>query len=89
MTKRSPKEPKNPRAAERARDESEPGAHSGAESTARDRSIKGTASSTEGYRTKGGTGHGDALEGVREQPSGKDERRQGRRRGGRKADDDR
>ncbi|MEU3878207.1 hypothetical protein [Streptomyces sp. NPDC029704] len=51
---------------ERARDEQEPGAHSGGESRARERSVPGTASAREGYQTKGGTAHGEALEGVQD-----------------------
>ncbi|MEV4437152.1 hypothetical protein [Streptomyces sp. NPDC049585] len=51
---------------ERARDEQEPGAHSGKESRARERSVPGTASAREGYQTKGGTARGEALEGVQD-----------------------
>ncbi|MFI9580691.1 hypothetical protein ACIHCQ_02345 [Streptomyces sp. NPDC052236] len=50
----------------RARDEDEPGAHSGSESQARDRVIPGTASAREGYQ-KGGTGDGEPLAGVEKQ----------------------
>ncbi|GAA0445311.1 hypothetical protein ACFQ2B_01330 [Streptomyces stramineus] len=52
---------------ERARDEREPGAHSGQESQARERTVPGTASAAEGYRTEGGTAHDEPLEGVRAQ----------------------
>ncbi|MFF4984262.1 hypothetical protein ACFY3O_29990 [Streptomyces sp. NPDC001046] len=47
---------------DRARDPEEPGSHSGAES--QDRSIPGTASNREGYRTDQGTTAGKPLEGV-------------------------
>ncbi|GHD51240.1 hypothetical protein [Streptomyces galbus] len=53
----------------RARDPEEPGAHSGAESQARDRSVPGTASSKEGYQPDHGTTAGRPLEGV-EVPEG-------------------
>ncbi|MFF0886826.1 hypothetical protein [Streptomyces sp. NPDC003456] len=49
---------------DRARDPEEPGSHSGAESQAQDRSIPGTASNREGYRTDQGTTAGKPLEGV-------------------------
>ncbi|GAA3506164.1 hypothetical protein GCM10019016_132790 [Streptomyces prasinosporus] len=49
---------------DRARGHEEPGAHSGAESQARERSVPGTASAREGYRTKEGTTAGKPLEGV-------------------------
>ncbi|NVK81806.1 hypothetical protein [Streptomyces morookaense] len=42
-----------------------PGARSGRESQARERSVPGTASAQEGYRTEGGTARDQALEGVR------------------------
>jgi hypothetical protein len=64
MQERPPRTP----AEERALSEEEPGAHSGAESPAQDRAIPGTVSSREGYRTEGGTAHGDALEGVEKRP---------------------
>ncbi|MFI5688021.1 hypothetical protein [Streptomyces sp. NPDC051636] len=48
----------------RARDQDEPGAHSGAESQARERTIPGTASAKEGYQTERGTTAGKPLEGV-------------------------
>ncbi|QLE75669.1 hypothetical protein FGW37_32395 [Streptomyces rectiverticillatus] len=47
------------------RDQRGPGAHSGQESQARERSVPGTASAREGYQTEGGTAHDEALEGVR------------------------
>ncbi|MGK5543911.1 hypothetical protein ACSNOH_04105 [Streptomyces sp. URMC 127] len=58
---------------ERARDEGEPGAHSGQESRARERTVPGTASAREGYPSRGGTAHDEALEGVRarEEEAGK------------------
>ncbi|MEG8275375.1 hypothetical protein [Streptomyces sp. AHA2] len=49
---------------DRARDPEEPGSHSGAESQAQERSIPGTASNREGYRTEQGTTAGKPLEGV-------------------------
>ncbi|MEU2514653.1 hypothetical protein [Streptomyces syringium] len=61
MTRHQPKH--TPR--ERARDEQEPGAHSGQESRPRERSVPGTASTREGYPTPGGTAHDEPLEGVR------------------------
>src|SRR5215203_4957501 len=52
----------------RARNEEEPGSHSGAESQPRDRIVPGTASAKEGYQTYGdgeaGTGSGEPLAGV-------------------------
>jgi hypothetical protein len=48
----------------RARGDEEPGAHSGGESEARERIVPGTASAAEGYRTLGGTLHGEPLAGV-------------------------
>jgi hypothetical protein len=48
----------------RARGDEEPGAHSGGESEARERVVPGTASAAEGYRTQGGTLHGEPLAGV-------------------------
>ncbi|GAB2746357.1 hypothetical protein [Streptomyces bullii] len=48
----------------RARSEQEPGAHSGAESQARERTIPGTASTKEGYQPTRGTVAGKPLEGV-------------------------
>ncbi|GHB66386.1 hypothetical protein GCM10010377_66670 [Streptomyces viridiviolaceus] len=48
----------------RARDEDEPGAHSGAESQARQRTVPGTASAEEGYQPDRGTTAGEPLEGV-------------------------
>ncbi|GAA2452720.1 hypothetical protein [Streptomyces glaucus] len=48
----------------RARDEDEPGAHSGSESQARERTVPGTASAKEGYQTGRGTTAGKPLEGV-------------------------
>ncbi|MGK5728555.1 hypothetical protein [Streptomyces sp. URMC 124] len=50
---------------ETPRDRRGPGAHSGQESQARERSVPGTASAREGYQTEGGTAHDEALEGVR------------------------
>lgn len=62
------KEPRpSDRAQERARSQEEPGAHSGAESQARGRTVRGTASAREGYQAEGGTAHGEALEGVERQ----------------------
>ncbi|MEU6865615.1 hypothetical protein ABZ924_20530 [Streptomyces sp. NPDC046876] len=48
----------------RARDEGEPGAHSGSESQAHERTVPGTASAREGYH-RAGTGSGEPLKGVR------------------------
>ncbi|MEV7814022.1 hypothetical protein AB0P05_25345 [Streptomyces flaveolus] len=48
----------------RARDEEEPGAHSGSESQARDRTIPGTASAKEGYQPEEGTAADEPLRGV-------------------------
>ncbi|MGJ5756368.1 hypothetical protein FB563_7124 [Streptomyces puniciscabiei] len=48
---------------DRARSD-EPGAHSGAESQARERSVPGTASAEEGYLPEHGTTAGNPLEGV-------------------------
>ncbi|MFE9676901.1 hypothetical protein ACFYO5_22575 [Streptomyces sp. NPDC006259] len=48
----------------RARSDEEPGAHSGGESQARDRVVRGTASAAEGYSTQGGTAQGDPPAGV-------------------------
>ncbi|MFI9310736.1 hypothetical protein [Streptomyces triculaminicus] len=62
---------------ERARSDEEPGAHSGGESRARERSIPGTASAREGYQNEGGTVRGEALEGVR----ARDEDTEGKRPG--------
>jgi hypothetical protein len=42
----------------------EPGAHSGAESQARERTVPGTATADEGYRPQRGTSAGEPLEGV-------------------------
>ncbi|MGR6968706.1 hypothetical protein ACU639_03700 [Streptomyces cynarae] len=65
----------------RGRDPGEPGAHSGAESQAQERTVPGTASAEEGYRTERGTTAGKPLEGVekderarREPDTGTDER---------------
>lgn len=49
---------------DRARSHDEPGAHSGAESQARERSVPGTASAKEGYQPERGTTAGKPLEGV-------------------------
>ncbi|MBT2384545.1 hypothetical protein [Streptomyces sp. ISL-11] len=57
-----------PKPYKRARDEKEPGAHSGKESQARERTVPGTASAREGYQNEGGTARGEALEGVGERP---------------------
>ncbi|MEU7083441.1 hypothetical protein [Streptomyces achromogenes] len=48
----------------RARDEKEPGAHSGAESQAHERTVPGTASAKEGYQPDTGTTAGEPLRGV-------------------------
>jgi hypothetical protein len=48
----------------RARNDEEPGAHSGAESQAQERTIRGTASAKEGYQPDRGTVAGKPLEGV-------------------------
>ncbi|MFF8905453.1 hypothetical protein [Streptomyces olivaceoviridis] len=60
----------------RARDEEEPGAHSGSESQARDRTVPGTAGTKEGYQPEEGTAAGEPLRGVRAEERPK-ERRQG------------
>ena len=64
---------------DRARSADEPGAHSGAESQAQERSVPGTASAEEGYQPERGTAAGKALEGVesekrsrRRKPAGED-----------------
>ncbi len=49
---------------DRARDPRGPGAHSGAESPAQERSVPGTASAQEGYQPERGTTAGKPLEGV-------------------------
>ncbi|MEW2514068.1 hypothetical protein [Streptomyces sp. NPDC046870] len=49
----------------RARDQEEPGAHSGSESQARDRTIPGTAGAKEAYQPDEGTAAGEPLRGVR------------------------
>jgi hypothetical protein len=49
---------------DRARSHDEPGAHSGAESQAQERSVPGTASAKEGYEREHGTTAGKPLEGV-------------------------
>ncbi|NEY36262.1 hypothetical protein GTU99_29590 [Streptomyces sp. PRKS01-65] len=72
----------------RARDENEPGAHSGSESQARDRTVPGTASAKEGYQTEHGTTAGNPLEGIESResdavrPEGADDERGNRERGG-------
>lgn len=48
----------------RARSDEEPGAHSGAEKQAQERSVPGTGSAKEGYQTGRGTTAGKPLEGV-------------------------
>ncbi|GGL64394.1 hypothetical protein GCM10010129_05060 [Streptomyces fumigatiscleroticus] len=48
----------------RARDPEEPGAHSGLESRARERTVPGTASAKEGYQPDRGTVAGNPLEGI-------------------------
>lgn len=63
---RQPEKP-GPRSRARAHGEEEPGSHAGAEETARDRTIPGTASAREGYETEGGTAHGNPLEDVEKQ----------------------
>jgi hypothetical protein len=63
MSEQTPEEPRTDPFA-RARDDEEPGAHSGGESQARDRVVPGTASAREGYETQGGTAHGETLTGV-------------------------
>lgn len=54
---------------DRARDLEEPGAHSGGESQAQERSVPGTASAREGYQPDRGTVAGDPLEGVEAEES--------------------
>jgi hypothetical protein len=49
---------------DRARSQSEPGAHSGSEHQAQKRSVPGTASAREGYQPERGTTAGKPLEGV-------------------------
>lgn len=63
MNEREARDPR-PGGYRRAKDEQEPGAHSGAESQARDRVVPGTASAREGYQSQGGTAHGEPLSGV-------------------------
>ncbi|CAL9598059.1 hypothetical protein SUDANB58_05376 [Streptomyces sp. enrichment culture] len=68
----------------RARDSDEPGAHSGSESQARERTVPGTASAKEGYQTEHGTTAGNPLEGIETRepeavrPDGADEGRETR-----------
>ncbi|MFD3536824.1 hypothetical protein [Streptomyces sp. NPDC058664] len=62
MTERTPDAARQ-NAYERARGSEEPGAHSGAESRARERVVPGTASAREGYH-RAGTGSGEPLDGV-------------------------
>ncbi|MFH8800886.1 hypothetical protein ACH4F6_14990 [Streptomyces sp. NPDC017936] len=52
---------------DRARDATEPGAHSGSEHQAQQRSVPGTASAEEGYQPERGTVAGKPLEGVEAQ----------------------
>ncbi|MCG0068284.1 hypothetical protein L0F81_34335 [Streptomyces tricolor] len=67
----------------RARGDEEPGAHSGGESQARERSVPGTASAKEGYQPEDGTVAGEPLRGVgREEREKEREQEQGDRRGG-------
>ncbi|QTE02930.1 hypothetical protein [Streptomyces cyanogenus] len=61
----------------RARDDEEPGAHSGGESQARERTIPGTASAKEGYQPESGTVAGEPLRGVRAEEQQEEESRQG------------
>ncbi|MEV5884187.1 hypothetical protein AB0L74_15895 [Streptomyces sp. NPDC052020] len=71
----------------RARDQDEPGAHSGSESQARERTVRGTASAKEGYQTEHGTTAGNPLEGIESRepeavrPEGADDEREKRERG--------
>ncbi|MEU7135977.1 hypothetical protein [Streptomyces sp. NPDC046261] len=67
---------------ERARSDEEPGAHSGKESRARERSIPGTASAREGYQNEGGTARGDALGGVQGRSRDTEDKRPGKGRTG-------
>ncbi|MEU3522737.1 hypothetical protein AB0E62_02475 [Streptomyces sp. NPDC038707] len=62
----------------RARDEKEPGAHSGSESQAHERTVRGTSSAKEGYQPDSGTTAGEPLRGV----EAEDRRRDDRPRGG-------
>ncbi|MEU3416408.1 MULTISPECIES: hypothetical protein [unclassified Streptomyces] len=48
----------------RARDDEEPGAHSGGESRARERTVPGTSGAKEGYQPDSGTTAGEPLRGV-------------------------
>ncbi|MDL5199247.1 hypothetical protein [Streptomyces sp. ALI-76-A] len=59
---------------DRARSADEPGAHSGAERQAQERSIPGTASAKEGYQTDQGTVAGKPLEGVEKEDRAENER---------------
>jgi hypothetical protein len=59
----------------RARGDEEPGAHSGGESRARERSIPGTASAKEGYQPERGTAAGKPLRGVGEEEPEEENRR--------------
>lgn len=71
MARQTPEE-RGSEAAERARTDQGPesgpdrgpGAHSGAEQQPHDRAVPGTASSREGYQTRGGTAHDEPLAGV-------------------------
>ncbi|CAM5315311.1 hypothetical protein [Streptomyces avidinii] len=62
MTEHTP-DAERQNAYERARNSEEPGAHSGSESQARERTVPGTASAREGHH-QAGTGSGEPLAGV-------------------------
>ncbi|CAL9364821.1 hypothetical protein C1708_29145 [Streptomyces sp. DH-12] len=57
----------------RARSGEEPGAHSGGEQQAQDRTIPGEGSAKEGYQTGRGTTAGNPLEGVEAPADAEDE----------------
>ncbi|MBZ4322439.1 hypothetical protein [Streptomyces huiliensis] len=65
-----------------------PGASSGAEETAHERTVPGTASAREGYGERGGTADGEALRGVRDE-SGEARGKRGRTTGRDRQDRDR
>ncbi|MET9804898.1 hypothetical protein [Streptomyces sp. NPDC006368] len=59
MSEQTPHDEETPEVPDRG-----PGAHSGAERQAGHRTVRGTASATEGYRPDEGTAAGEALKGV-------------------------
>lgn len=70
---------------DRARSQEEPGAHSGAESQAQQRSVPGTASAKEGYQPERGTTAGKPLEGLETEERASQEEDEGGAGGGKSA----